>query len=60
MTKQNFNQFFNNEALTQLLHQLAEDYPALVTLEKIGQSYEGREISVAAVTNQVRTEVRCE
>jgi len=47
----NLESFYRYEALSDLLHQYAETYPRLVRLESIGQSYEGRDIWLATVTN---------
>ena len=51
MSEQRFDRLFKYEELTELLHQLTEFYPHLVTIEVIGQSYQGRDIWVATVTN---------
>ena len=51
MSEPRFDRLFNYDELTELLHQYAELYPQLVALEVIGQSYEGRDIWVATVTN---------
>jgi len=51
MSERRFDRLFNYDALIELLHQFAESYPQLVGLEVIGQSYEGRDIWVATVTN---------
>ena len=39
--------------LSEWLHQLADEYPDLVTLDVLGTSYEGRELWIATVTNRV-------
>ena len=52
MAEKNFNRLFNYEELTRLLQGFADAYPQLVTVETIGQSFEGRDIQVATVTNQ--------
>jgi len=46
-----FDRYYRYHDLTQLLHAFAADYPDLVQVESIGQSYEGREIWLATVTN---------
>jgi murein tripeptide amidase MpaA len=46
-----FDTYYRYDDLTQLLHAYAEEYPKLVRVESIGQSYEGREIWLATVTN---------
>lgn len=52
MPEHHFDRLFKYEELTELLHQFAESYPQLITLDVIGQSYEGRDIWVATVTNR--------
>ena len=47
-----FDIFHRYEALTRLLFEYAEAYPALVSVASIGRSHEGRDIWVAAVTNR--------
>jgi murein tripeptide amidase MpaA len=51
MSEHHFDRLFNYGELTEILQQFAESYPQLVTIEVIGQSYEGRDIRVATVTN---------
>ena len=51
MPEQQFSRLFNYAELREQLHFFAKTYPQLVTLEVIGQSYEGRDIWVATVTN---------
>lgn len=51
MSELRFDRLFNYDELTEILQQFAESYPQLVTVEVIGQSYEGRDIWVAVVTN---------
>jgi murein tripeptide amidase MpaA len=46
-----FSHYYKYDELTTFLQTLADAYPELVTLETIGQSYEGRDIIVAVVTN---------
>jgi murein tripeptide amidase MpaA len=46
-----FNRYYRYPDLTQLLHAYAEEYPHLVKIESIGNSYEGRDIWVLTVTN---------
>jgi murein tripeptide amidase MpaA len=50
--KTNFDTYLRYEELAQTLHALAEEYPGLCKLASIGQSYEGREIWLAELTNQ--------
>ena len=45
-----FNQFYRYDQLTQVLQDYAQDYPHLVQLESIGQSFEGRAIWLLRVT----------
>lgn len=46
-----FDCYLNYDELSQALHWLAERFPRLVRVESVGQSYEGREIWLATVTN---------
>jgi murein tripeptide amidase MpaA len=46
-----FDRFYTYAALQELLEAWAAEFPSLLRLESIGQSYEGREISLATVTN---------
>ena len=46
-----FDRFYRYAELTEVLHAFARDYPALVTIEAIGKSHEGREIWTLTVTN---------
>jgi murein tripeptide amidase MpaA len=46
-----FDTFYRYEALTRMLHAYAEEYPALVRIESIGESYEGRDVWLLTVTN---------
>ena len=47
-----FDTYYRYDDLTKLLHRYTEEYPDLVRLESIGRSWEGRDIWVAAVTNE--------
>ncbi len=47
-----FDHYYTNEALETVLHAWAEEYPNLVRLETIGQSYEKRPIWLLILTNQ--------
>jgi len=47
-----FNHYFTNEELEELLPAWVEQYPALVRLERIGESYEKRPIWLLTLTNQ--------
>jgi murein tripeptide amidase MpaA len=46
-----FDRFHRYAELTEILHGLAREHPALVTIESIGRSHEGRDIWVLTVTN---------
>jgi murein tripeptide amidase MpaA len=46
-----FDTFYKHDALTTLLFDYAAAHPALVAVESIGKSFEGRDIWVATVTN---------
>jgi murein tripeptide amidase MpaA len=46
-----FDTYYRYDDLTRLLQAFAAEYPDLVRLESIGQSYEGRDIWLVAVTN---------
>lgn len=45
-----FSHYYTYDELAQFLHTLAEIYPDLIHLESMGQSYEGREIWLAILT----------
>jgi murein tripeptide amidase MpaA len=47
-----FKRYFQNEEVESLLKEWAERYPALVTLNSIGESYEKRPIWLATLTNK--------
>ncbi len=47
-----FDRFYRYAELTEILKAFAAEYPALVALESIGKSHEGRDIWLLAVTNQ--------
>ena len=51
MPDQRFDQLFTNAELTERLQQFCRRLSKLVKLEVIGQSFEGRDIWVATVTN---------
>src|SRR5512134_2408920 len=46
-----FDRFHRYAELTDILHALAREHPALVAVESIGRSHEGRDIWVVTVTN---------
>ena len=46
-----YDRFSRYDELTEILHAWAEETPKLYALESIGQSYEGREIWLATITN---------
>jgi murein tripeptide amidase MpaA len=47
-----FGTYLGYEDLTRALHGLAKQYPKLCAVHSIGQSYEGREIWLAELTNE--------
>ncbi len=47
-----FDRFYRYAELTAILEAFAAEHPALVTLESIGKSYEGRDIWVLTLTNR--------
>lgn len=47
-----FNKYFTNLEINDLFREWYAQYPQLITLEKIGDSYEGRPIWLATITNQ--------
>ncbi|MCU0315581.1 MAG: M14 family metallopeptidase [Fimbriimonadaceae bacterium] len=51
MPEISFDRYYRYEDLTSLLKAYAEEYPSLVKVTSIGQSYEGREIWMATVTD---------
>jgi murein tripeptide amidase MpaA len=58
MPEVRFDTYYRYEDLTRILQGFAEEYPHLVRLESIGQSYEGRDIWVATVTNSQTGEAK--
>jgi murein tripeptide amidase MpaA len=46
-----FDRYYRYQDLTRILQEYAQEYPQLVRLESIGQSYEGRDIWLVTVTN---------
>jgi murein tripeptide amidase MpaA len=51
MPQPRFDTYYRYEDLARLLHEYAQEYPDLVRVESIGQSYEGRDVWVATVTS---------
>ena len=51
MPEVRFDTYYRYEDLTRILKGYADEYPQLVRLESMGQSFEGRDIWVVAVTN---------
>ncbi len=49
--KPGYDSYLRYGELTERLHELAGEYPALCEVSSIGESYEGREIWVAGITN---------
>jgi murein tripeptide amidase MpaA len=47
-----FDRYYRYDDLTRLLHDFASAYPSLVSVARIGQSYEGRDIWLVTVTNE--------
>ncbi len=47
-----FDRYYRYDDLTRLLHAYAEEFPALVSVESIGKSYEGRDIWLATLTQR--------
>ena len=45
-----FDRYWRYEEITRILREFAEAYPGLIKLESLGQSYEGRDIWLATVT----------
>jgi murein tripeptide amidase MpaA len=58
MPEVRFDTYYRYKDLTRILQGFAEEYPHLVRLESIGQSYEGRDIWVATVTNSQTGEAK--
>ncbi|MEM9951330.1 MAG: M14 family metallopeptidase [Chloroflexota bacterium] len=51
MVDVSFDRYYRYDELTQIIHAFAEEYPNLVTVESIGQTYEGRDIWLLTITN---------
>ena len=51
MPEVHFDRYYRYDDLTAILHGYAEEFPNLVKLESIGQSYEGRDLWLVTVTN---------
>ena len=47
-----FNRYFNNEELDDILNGWAESYPQLADLSELGQSHEGKPIPLLTLTNK--------
>ncbi len=47
-----FNRYFTNAEVSEFLTRWAADYPELIRVDKIGESYEKRPIWLATLTNQ--------
>jgi len=50
-TRVHFDRFYTYAELLETLDAWADEFPRLLRLESIGQSYEGREMKLATVTN---------
>src|SRR5438105_4902017 len=46
-----FSHYYSYDELVSFLQQMEEAYPALIALEVMGKSYEGRDIWIALLTN---------
>jgi murein tripeptide amidase MpaA len=53
-----FDTYYRYERLSRILHEYAQEYPALVRVESIGKSYEDRDIWLVTVTSQTTGEDR--
>ncbi len=51
MVDVSFDRYYRYDELTQIIHAFAEEFPHLVTVESIGQTYEGRDIWLMTITN---------
>ena len=51
MLRTDFDRYYTNDELTEILAAYAAEYPDLCTLASIGKSYEGREIWAVTLTN---------
>ncbi|HSG91870.1 MAG TPA: M14 family metallopeptidase [Pseudomonadales bacterium] len=51
MSSISFDSYHDYEALTRILHRVAEEHPQLVSVASYGKSHEGRDLWVATVTN---------
>lgn len=48
----NYNHYFTNKEIKQIIHDWEEEFPKLIKVEKIGHSYQDRPIWVMKITNQ--------
>src|SRR5690606_31323115 len=46
-----FDTYYRYDAITEFLHQWAEEYPQLCRVESLGKSHEGRDFWVVTLTN---------
>lgn len=46
-----FDRYYRYEELSEIIHAFADEFPHLVTVESIGQTYEGRDIWLLTITN---------
>lgn len=51
MVDVSFDRYYRYDELTNIIHAFGEEYPNLVTVESIGQTYEGRDIWLLTITN---------
>ena len=47
-----FNRYFTNQELTQLLTQWADTYPSILALRQLGTSQEGTDIHLLVITRE--------
>ncbi|MEX2671005.1 MAG: M14 family metallopeptidase [Phycisphaeraceae bacterium] len=46
-----WNRYYDHAEATELIHQMAEAYPELVSVESLGESHEGRELWLMTITD---------
>ncbi|MDB9314064.1 M14 family metallopeptidase [Spirulina sp. CS-785/01] len=56
--KPRFDRYYRYEELTALLHQYAAEYPHLLTLDSLGNSYEGRHLWLLTITVKATGEAK--
>lgn len=50
--KTQYDRFYRYSEFTEILHRFVKEFPALLSIESIGKSHEGRDIWVVTATNQ--------